>query len=130
MTRPIHVYRVMNMETIYLHARSSHARLLHVQLNDTYFMVISLIFACMKYICKNVNFQMKFFYFLFKTQIVDSELPHLTSTHNIFFRADKRRRVFVYLCLDEALLMSTYEPRREKTGFLHMRKQRRRSASR
>ena len=28
------------------------------------------------------------------------------------------------------LLFGLYEPRREKTGFLHMRKQRRRSASR
>ena len=27
-------------------------------------------------------------------------------------------------------ILSLYEPRREKTGFLHMRKQRRRSASR
>ena len=28
------------------------------------------------------------------------------------------------------LMFGLYEPRREKTGFLHMRKQRRRSASR
>ena len=31
---------------------------------------------------------------------------------------------------DLTLLIYTYEPRREKTVFLHMRKQRRRSASR
>ena len=33
--------------------------------------------------------------------------------------------IFVVCCLD-----NNYEPRREKTGFLNMRKQRRRSASR
>ena len=32
--------------------------------------------------------------------------------------------------VNKAFPMNTYEPRREKTGFLHMRKQRRRSASR
>ena len=39
--------------------------------------------------------------------------------------------VFVFcFCLYFSVINMTYEPRREKTGFLHMRKQRRRSASR
>ena len=33
-------------------------------------------------------------------------------------------------CLKDAFGVTINEPRREKTGFLHMRKQRRRSASR
>ena len=36
----------------------------------------------------------------------------------------------VYVPLKALFLVSLIEPRREKTGFLHMRKQRRRSASR
>ena len=36
----------------------------------------------------------------------------------------------VRLYVDCLIQVGLYEPRREKTGFLHMRKQRRRSASR
>ena len=36
----------------------------------------------------------------------------------------------VLFCLPISHKKDLYEPRREKTGFLHMRKQRRRSASR
>ena len=70
--------------------------------------------------CKNVNFQMKkndIFLFFF-AQNIDCGYNEavLTSTHNLCFKEKK------YIPL-------LYEPRREKTGFLHMRKQRRRSAS-
>ena len=38
--------------------------------------------------------------------------------------------MFLDMTLVEFQVSNVYEPRREKNGFLHMRKQRRRSASR
>ena len=62
--------------------------------------------------------------------------PELTLTHfktvsnfvKLFCTySSSRCQVSVYRTIGPLVL---YEPRREKTGFLHMRKQRRRSASR
>ena len=67
----------------------------------------------------------------------------LMSIHNIGFDEDLTKNIFQllsniikylpYLFFNEnieILLHYIYEPRYEKTGFLHMRKQRHRSASR
>ena len=65
----------------------------------------------------------------------------VTCTHNQCFREEMKKvypskskfsfiKVEFKGCLIYTGVLSSYEPRREKTGFLHMRKQRRRSASR
>ena len=53
------------------------------------------------------------------------------STHNIGFHEEQTKIIF-QLSSDNyhQIHVLSNEPRREKTGFLHMRKQRRRSASR
>ena len=53
------------------------------------------------------------------------------STHNIGFYEEMVKIIFQSSSNTHLISSSvTYEPRPEKTGFLHMRKQRRRSASR
>ena len=62
-------------------------------------------------------------FFLVFAQNIDCEAV-LMSTNNLCFRAKIRKN-----CIP-LYTPGLFEPRREKTGFLHMRKQRGRSASR
>ena len=60
------------------------------------------------------------------------------STHNICFRPKIKKNVYpckpqfyhIRVGCKAVYITQIFEPRHEKTGFLHMRKQRRRSASR
>ena len=55
---------------------------------------------------------------------------HLICFSGVLVRSTSPRHFLFLKTYDLWRNKQTYEPRREKTGFLHMRKQRRRSASR
>ena len=74
---------------------------------------------------KNDKFLLKKLFFLFLLKIYNINKATLTCSHNLCFRAKIRKK-----CIPMYTPVLLYEPRHEKTVFLHMRKQSRRSAVR
>ena len=70
----------------------------------------------------------------FRKLHMSSKAAHLIFLFlNLFSKIKNQQTCKILLVFDKCVLLNdlvVIEPRREKTGFLHMRKQRRRSASR